>query len=314
MSDAIPKLERHVRQWVTEGIISAEQGAAILARHPTRASSGWLLAYVLIGGVLCVAGVSLLIASNWQSIPALLKLAGVLVILAASTIIGVETQRRAAHRSIWECAYLVAAVFPLLGLMLVSQIFHLSGDTSGLLAVWCLAITPLAILSRSGSAFLVWVVAAYAWLGFVLTEKFHWPDMWQFFLAYAAAGTALAAVSQLWRRIHREDLRSIGEFIGAMTAAFALWLVGFDIDRWAFLWAGLFIAALGWIWLSMECHRPHQVNLGFVLIGLVILSTFLRLVGTMAQTGIIFLSGGVVLLVTAWGLNFLRRQVLRRMS
>jgi hypothetical protein len=180
--------------------------------------------------------------------------------------------------------------------------------------VWLLAITPLAVLSGSGAAFFVWVAAGYAWLGVNLDENFKFHDMWQFFLIFAGAGAVLASLSQLWLKVGRKELRAMGEFIGVATTSLSLWLVGFDVAHWFALWGGLFLAALGWIWLSMERGRIHQVNVGFVLVGLLIISTFLRLVGTMAQTGVIFLGGGVVLLVTAWLLNRLRREVLKKMS
>jgi len=306
-------LERLVREWTGEGMISEEQGRAILARHPARAGA-WLMAYVLIGGVLAVAGISLLIASNWQAIPALVKLAGVLVLLTVGTVAGVETQRRGCPRAVWECGFLVAAVLPLLGLMLVSQIFHLSGDVSGMLAVWTLAVTPLMLLSGSGAAFFVWLVAGYFWLGFRLGETHVLREFWQVALAYAGAGASVAGASQLWLQTPRRELRTLGEFIGVATVAFALWVTGFDIPHWFALWSTLFLVALGWIWLSMTRERIHQVNVGFVLVGLLIFSTFLRLVGTMAQTGVIFLSSGVVLLLTAWGLEWLRRRLVRKLS
>src|SRR5690242_13753119 len=100
-------LEQLVREWTGDGVISEEQVRAILARHSKKAG-GWLMAYMLIGGVLAVAGVSLLIASNWQAIPALLKLVGVLVLLVFGTVIGVEGRHRKWHRAIWECGFLVA--------------------------------------------------------------------------------------------------------------------------------------------------------------------------------------------------------------
>lgn len=306
-------LERLVSEWTGEGVISEEQGRAILARHPARAGA-WLMAYVLIGGVLAVAGVSLLIASNWQVIPALVKLAGVLLLLALGTVTGVETQRRGCPRGVWECGFLVAAVLPLLGLMLVSQIFHLSGDASGMLAAWALAITPLMLLSGSGAAFFVWLSAGYFWLGFRLGETHVLREFWQVALVYAGMGAAVAAASQLWLLTARRELRTLGEFVGVATAAFALWVAGFDISHWFALWGGLFLVALGWIWLSMVRERIHQVNVGFVLVGLLILSTFIRLVGTMAQTGVIFLSSGVVLLLSAWGLEWLRRRLVRKLS
>jgi uncharacterized membrane protein len=306
-------LEKLVHEWIGDGVISGEQGRIILERYPRRAT-GWLTAaYVLIGGVLAVAGVSLLIASNWQAIPALVKLAGVLALLVCGTVVGVEGRHRNWHRGIWECGFLVAAVGPLLGLMLVSQIFHLSGNVADLLAVWALAITPLALLGGSGATFLIWIVAGYFWLGFQMGESRFWRDLWQFFLMYAGAGAIVGAGSQLWLLAGRRELRTIGEFVGVATVGFSLWITGFDVSHWFALWSALFVAALGWIWMSMGRERVHQVNVGFVLVGLLIFSTFVRLVGTMAQTGVIFLSSGVVLLLTACGLEWLRRKLLRKM-
>lgn len=306
-------LTQLVREWTGDGLITEEQGRAILARQLKKTNGLLTTAYVLIGGVLAVAGVSLLIASNWQAIPSLMKLAGVLALLLFSTVIGVEGQHRKWHRAIWECGFLVAAVSPLLGLMLVSQIFHLSGSVTDLLAVWLVAITPLALLGGGGAAFLIWIAAGYAWLGYCMGENFFWRHLWQVSLVYAGAGTIVGVGSQLWLLTGRRELRTIGEFVGVATVGFSLWITGFDISHWFLLWSALFVGALGWIWLSMVRERVHQINVGFVLVGLLIFSTFIRLVGTMAQTGVIFLSSGVVLLLTAWGLGWMRRKLLRKM-
>jgi uncharacterized membrane protein len=314
MSAVKSRLELQLQEWVAEDLISREQALAILARTPVRSRNSCLAAYAIIGAILCVTGISLLLASNWQEIPALLKLTGVLLLLSAGTITAVETQKRGGPRSVWECGYLVAAVFPLLGLMLVSQIFHLSGSPSGFFGMWLLLILPLAVLGGSGVAFFVGIVAAYAWLAAFLEECFHFREMWWVFTVFAGAGAVLGGLSQLWLLAGRKDLRAMGEFIGVATVFLALWLAGFDITHWFALWATLFLGALGWIALSTERGRIHQVNLGFAVVALLIISTFLRLVGTMAQTGQIFLGGGVVLLVTAWGVNRARREVLRRMS
>jgi len=306
-------LTQLVREWTGDGLITEEQGRAILARQLKKTSGLLTTAYVLIGGVLAVAGVSLLIASNWQAIPSLVKLVGVLALLLLSTVVGVEGQHRKWHRAIWECGFLIAAVSPLLGLMLVSQIFHLSGSVTDLLAVWLVATTPLALLGGSGAAFLIWITAGYAWLGYCMGETLFWRHLWQVSLVYAAAGTIVGIGSQLWLLVGRRELRTIGEFAGVATVGFSLWITGFDISHWFLLWSALFVAALGWIWLSMVRERVHQINVGFVLVGLLIFSTFIRLVGTMAQTGVIFLSSGVVLLLTAWGLEWMRRKLLRKM-
>jgi uncharacterized membrane protein len=308
------KLEREVPGWVEAGIISPAQAEAILMRHPNRAAGRWMVIFGTIGSVLCLAGVSLLIASNWQAIPPLVKLGGLLTLLAGSMIFAVEAQARGAHRAGWECGYLVASVCPLLGLALISQIFHLDGKMSGLLAAWFGAIVVLPFASRSVAAFVVLIIAGYAWLGTGLDELSWLKHFRSFAFVYMGVGAALAAGSQLWLMVGAKVQRSVGEFVGVATVALMGWLAGFDMTMWVTYWVVLFVAALGWIWLSLERERPHQLNVGFVLVGLLIVSTFLRLAGTMANTGLLFLSGGVVLLVTACLLQFLRRALLNRRS
>ena len=307
-------LRREVQRWVDEAIISPAQAEVILARSGNPGGGRWLLIYAAIGSVLCLAGVTLLIASNWQQIPALVKFGGLLALLAGGSVFAIEAQARGGHRAGWECGYLVAAVCPLLGLALISQIFHLDGTMSGLMATWFGAIAILPFASRSVAAFVVWIVAGYAWLGIWLGEVSWLNHFREAAFIYMGVGAGLAAASQLWMRVNAKPQRAVGEFMGVATFAVMGWLAGFDLKAWVPYWAALFLVALGWIWLSLERERPHQLNVGFVLVGLLILSTFLRLAGTMADTGMLFITGGVALLVTVWLLHWLRRLLLNRRS
>ena len=129
--------------------------------------------------------------------------------------------------------------------------------------------------------------------------------------SYILFGSVLALLSQFWGT---HPQRAVGEFVGVVTMGFAAYLMAFDVTHWFMLWTLLFVAALGLVYWGYRTARVHQVNFAFVMIALVLLSTFIRLVGTMAKTGTIFLAGGIFMILLAWGLNRLRRQVLKEIK
>jgi uncharacterized membrane protein len=310
------ELKPHIERWKDAGILKPEQGDAILALYPQSGRNYWMLAFAVIGSLLILGGIILIISSNWQNIPAGLKLTGLLALLAASTITGVEAQRRGMHRAWWECGYLGAAVFPLLGLMLISQIFHIQGKPTGLILVWVIATAALPYLSRSVAAWVVQILALMSLLicgirdGYLgLIYRFEqWCQAWIFF------GVVLALVSQGWGLLRERIQRDVGEFWGVLTAFVAAYIWGFECRSWSALWLTVFLAALGLIYSGYVRNKTHQVNVGFVMVALIILSVFFRLAGTMFHTGLIFIVGGGMIILTVWGLNRLRRQLLRTIA
>ena len=310
------ELRPQVDGWKAAGLITDDQAANILARYPPNAPQRWPLAFLILGGVLCLGGIILIISSNWQAIPAPVKLAGLLALLAGSYVLAVETQRSGRSRAWWEIGYLGAAVFPLLGLMLISQIFHVSGNPFSLLLTWTLVILPLPFLTRSVSAFLLFLVAATA-LVLDLPEGFHrpWWHFHTFSWIMAGYGLICALLSQFWLRLGEPILRNVGEYFGILLALIFLFVLGCDLsDTWFWVWLLVFALSLGLIARGYHDERIHQVNLGFCFAGLVILSIFLRLVGTMFDTGIIFIGGGLILIAGVSALEWLRRRLVAQIK
>lgn len=314
MSWTQKKLRPEMERWVGEGLLSPEQAARILKKYPAGGRNYWVIAFAAIGSVLCLTGVSLMMASNWQEIPAVVKLGGLLALLAGSMVLGIESQRRGWHRSWWECAYLAAAVFPLLGLMLISQIFHTNGKPSSAMMAWMLVTAPLSLLSRSVSSFVVWILAGMSLLICLLDEKTI-PDAFvDYCLVFVVFGLAIALLSQLWMKLGEPIQRDVGEFWGILMAMIAGYVYGFDAKPWLAVWFLIFLACLGLIYRGYRVERAHQVNMGFVMVAILILSVFFRLAGTMMNTGVLFVAGGAALLIVVYGMNRLRRRVLEKMS
>ena len=102
-----------------------------------------------------------------------------------------------------------------------------------------------------------------------------------------------------------------GEYLGVLAALSALYTFGFSgvVRHW---WVGVWALVIGLTLLVIQRgvrlgDRPNQVNVGFVMVGLVLLSIYLRLAGTMMDTALLFFTGGAVFLGIAWVIHRLRK-------
>jgi uncharacterized membrane protein len=198
--------------------------------------------------------------------------------------------------------------------MLISQIFHTNGKPSSAMLAWALVTTPLCLLSRSVSSFVVWILAAMSLLICLLDEKTI-PDVFvNYCMVFVIFGLALALLSQLWIKLGEPVQRDVGEFWGVLMAMIAAYVYGFDAKAWIAVWFLIFLACLGLIYRGYRVEKANQVNMGFVMVAILTLSIFFRLVGTMMNTGVLFVAGGAALLIVVYGMNRLRRQVLEKIS
>jgi len=76
----------------------------------------------------------------------------------------------------------------------------------------------------------------------------------------------------------------------------------------------LFVFSLAQIQVGLQERSPYMVNLGVAFIALHIISTYLRLIGSMARTGTIFVISGVFLIAFGIYLEKKRRALMRQMQ
>lgn len=131
------------------GIITGAQRTALLAhasevaeREPRFGGVAWLGVFA---GLFVVAGISLLIARNWDEIGPTVRVAAFLLLLAAVGEAAIRFRGRALAASL--PLELVWFFLPLLGIGLYGQTFQLSGDPVSPFLVWLALATPLAWLS-----------------------------------------------------------------------------------------------------------------------------------------------------------------------
>ena len=134
---------------VTAGIITTAQRDALVAYGATHQPSagrlggaGWL---AVCAGLFVVAGVSLLVARNWEDIGPTVRVGAFLVLLLGVGEAAIRSRERSLALAL--PLELVWMFLPLLGIGLYGQTFQLSGDAIQPYLAWLALAAPLAWLS-----------------------------------------------------------------------------------------------------------------------------------------------------------------------
>lgn len=231
------------------GIITTDQREALLAYAasgsgvPARVGgAAWLGVFA---GLFVAAGVSLLIARNWEQIGPEIRVGGFLVLLAAAGEGAIRSRARAVAASV--PLELLWFFLPLLGIGLYSQTFQLSGDPVQPFLVWLALAAPLAWFSPRP---VVATLHTFALAAVLFVGNFVLEPLW----AFGGVG-ATRLVSML-------DLTHDGAHTLAWTLSLAL----------------LAVIAVQSLQLLPRDHRHHFVGVWLVWVfGLLIAPTPLRL-------------------------------------
>ncbi|MDC9812540.1 MULTISPECIES: DUF2157 domain-containing protein [Rhizobium] len=169
------RLERDLSVWVGKGLLGQETAALLLAEYDGRPAS-FSLGRVLmaLAAVLLAAAVLLVVASNWEAIPRLVRVG---VILALIWVVHIAAARMLARGATAAAGGLLVIGAMSFGgaISLVGQMYHLSGDEQTVMYLWFAIATISAILFRSGA---VTVVAGFlSWASFAVylqNNDTHW--------------------------------------------------------------------------------------------------------------------------------------------
>ena len=124
-------------------------------------------------------------------------------------------------------------------------------------------------------------------------------------LTLAISAVALAADVGAFPRGPRLEFFSFGHTeaydLVELAVSGAAWIVWFVLAFWC-------------VAFGARSHRKTYVNAGVVGVGFGAVTRFFDLIGTLAQTGMIFFVGGIVLLGTGWAMERWRRGLVARME
>ena len=381
-----------IRMLCEAGLITEEQRERIIAHYHLKEEGGRFLAIVsFIGAVLIAAGIILLVAANWEEIPALLKIAaGLLLMLGAHAGGWYLHETRQSYRKTGEALHFVGSGLFLGNIALVGQIYHLSSRPPNAILLWWAGIAALPWLLRSKAQHILVLLVFGLWFGLEINQEGSWlyfgNDQRQLLL-YALLGLIYLGTGYCLRRTACAEFASPGEKLGLLIFLGSLypltwrhfydnperlpgnpWLVfaslavlatGFLIAglrnatnltrQWRLTWGSALVGAVlllalelvarttlvtgyeyhvevcSWIMtvallvfcllqiqVGLQERSAFMVNLGLVFIALDIITSYVDLIGSMAQTGLMFLVSGVFLIGLGVYLEKKRRTLLRQ--
>jgi uncharacterized membrane protein len=181
------RLEADLVKWVADGVISGDAAQSIrTARFGEEATSRLPAIFAMLGALMLAASVSAFVAANWQEIPRLVRLAGILALIAACFPVALQLGRRGMP---WgaDAAVTFATLCFGAGVALVGQMYHLPGDwPAGAMLVAIGAVIAAALTGKSGP--LVIAFAAMTAWSFGRFDDAQWRVIhWPFFLLFVPA-------------------------------------------------------------------------------------------------------------------------------
>lgn len=164
------ELGRELDGWVRDGVVSAEQAAAIRRRYRdagVAAGRGRAVgALATVGGLAIGVGVVLFFAANWDGIPRLARLVLLVAAVAGAYAAGFELREHRSRPALGTSLFLVGVLLYGASLFLVGQMYNVEAHDPLALLLWAggAAATALVVHSRAIAA--VAVSAFGGWLGF----------------------------------------------------------------------------------------------------------------------------------------------------
>jgi uncharacterized membrane protein len=257
------RIQTESTSWVTDGLITSEQRELIIARHPlaTPQHNRFLGILAGIGGALLVVGISLVIKANWDQIGDWLKIGGLVALLVGSYTLGWRLKLSPGrYPKTGDACLMIGSVLFLLGIALVSQIYHInSRPANGVLLWWAgIAFTPW--ITRARGVQLVSLIAGTTWLGMEFGAPDSWlrlvvsPDRWyslDFYLmmsAFFLVGLTIALFGRGLRGMspsgaenatvaseHFSGFARLHETLGILIVCWALYTLGFTwtVHNWS---------------------------------------------------------------------------------
>lgn len=191
------KVKRDIERWVEAGIIGSDTGsklAADVAQHHRGASLGAMLA--TMASALLAASILIFIAANWEVIPRLTRVAFLFLLILVGYVSGAILKLRE-HGTFGEVAWVLAAVSFGAAIALTSQMYHISGDETQALIMWCVGTGFAAAVLQSRYLTVLAALLAICWMTVPVSENASKATSLS--LQYLGLGSTVYAISY-WTR------------------------------------------------------------------------------------------------------------------
>lgn len=233
------KVEKDLQAWERQGWVAAEGARAIRADLAGRAGAiGMAPVLAVLGAVLLATGAMTFVAAHWSEMPRLMRLA-LLVggLWGAYGVSGWLTGR--GHPYFAEAANLLGGSLFGVNIMLIGQMYHLSGSLPAAMLTWTSGVALAAVLLRSNTSFALAVLLAGVWTGIESgeTNSIHWA----YLPVWAMLFVALTLTTR-WRPAYH-----------LLAVSLSLWVIGTGFlfagreHHEVALAAGLVVMAVAWL-------------------------------------------------------------------
>jgi len=218
---------------LVDSMISTTQHATIVDRYwldGTESIAGSKLGgiFAMIGAALCVAGIALVISSNWALIPRLVKVASAILLLLAFHGGGVLCTGRNYAR-VGAALHVAGSVMFLLSIALIGQVYNLSSRPPNAILLWSIGICLLPWVLKSRAQFFLLLIALVTWLVLESDARDSWlyirmnhdyvPVMSWIGALLLGFSAGIAFMPQRWRGEHFDVS---AEVVGAVIVSLGL--------------------------------------------------------------------------------------------
>lgn len=176
----------------------------------------------LFGGIAIILGAILIVSHNWHQISNLIKISAYILILIAfqaSAYLFRETNPKISH-----IIYFIVAGYILLGVGLISQIYHLTNTNGVVYLIWFFMILPMAILLNNKWISLMSLFGFYLWININANLNFKTNLQSQIIFA-TTISSSLILLSRTFYRI--KDHFNHAQCIGYIILGFMTFVMGF---------------------------------------------------------------------------------------
>ncbi len=378
---------KKLKEWVAAGVITQDAANAIQAHEDNKKRGSFGRGLINLSIFAILIGILSVIASNWAEIPASVKI-GVHVIL--NLVVGwVAFKSDKNEKDIWrEGATLALFGLTITLIVLIGQIYQLTGSLSGALTLWLVATLPLMVyFGRTYATAVPWLIALMTTI--VVTAYQYLPNLpekMQFYISvglYAYIPLALLGAGRTpFLQKHKSALSNICVLLGLLwlavgaSASIVMWpfigdaptndlpytrldmtiimaiglaaigayaaakkfYKGDEVARHIALFAvvsfvmmlapgiipgagGTLLAALVFIaywifigWTGQMVGNMRVVSLAITVIAIRIYVVYVELFGSLMQTGVGLIVGGVVMLGMIYGARKLNERLTKGMK
>ncbi|MFH0892094.1 MAG: DUF2157 domain-containing protein [Candidatus Falkowbacteria bacterium] len=311
------KLVSYLNSWVEKSIITSEQRALMLEDLSHESVTGKLFKiFAVIGALFIGIGIILMISSNWEYLPKIVKLVLILAMPIVSLGGGVYlSQTKPDYIKIGDALIIVGTLLIGASIALLGQLYHLDGSISGLLLWWFILSLPVMLLFRFRVLAAISISLLYGCVfAFITDDRTLMRNEQLVVWTFTLLSLGIIVLSEIIKRIPNfasfSRVLSMFQIVSLKVLFFALFIGTIDDGNFAllgdsggslvlqnFLFLGVVFSVM---WYANKNYNLVLRHSTFAWLALYMIVQYFALFLDYMETGIFFVIFGVFLLALVY--------------